>query len=148
MLHVVQQFPKGKTALAGPSAWISQNLFLWHHIYVSGCILKSKKQEILFSHTVEISNLAEGSKAQIKRRFCHSIAMLMVHLFYFIFTDFGLSNCASILGYSDPFSTQCGSPAYAAPELLARKKYGPKIDVWSMWVTSIEKAARFLSPPF
>lgn len=50
----------------------------------------------------------------------------------FFSTDFGLSNCASILGYSDPFSTQCGSPAYAAPELLARKKYGPKIDVWSM----------------
>ncbi|XP_060090321.1 hormonally up-regulated neu tumor-associated kinase isoform X2 [Heteronotia binoei] len=48
--------------------------------------------------------------------------------------DFGLSNCASILGYSDPFSTQCGSPAYAAPELLARKKYGPKIDVWSIGV--------------
>lgn len=46
--------------------------------------------------------------------------------------DFGLSNCAGILGHSDPFSTQCGSPAYAAPELLARKKYGPKIDVWSM----------------
>ncbi|KAL2311679.1 hypothetical protein Nmel_003414, partial [Mimus melanotis] len=50
------------------------------------------------------------------------------------FTDFGLSNCAGILGYSDPFSTQCGSPAYAAPELLARKKYGPKIDVWSIGV--------------
>lgn len=48
--------------------------------------------------------------------------------------DFGLSNCAGILGYSDPFSTQCGSPAYAAPELLSRKKYGPKVDVWSMWV--------------
>ncbi|XP_074839548.1 hormonally up-regulated neu tumor-associated kinase [Carettochelys insculpta] len=48
--------------------------------------------------------------------------------------DFGLSNCADIMGYSDPFSTQCGSPAYAAPELLARKKYGPKIDVWSIGV--------------
>ncbi|KAG8518492.1 Hormonally up-regulated neu tumor-associated kinase, partial [Galemys pyrenaicus] len=50
------------------------------------------------------------------------------------FADFGLSNCAGILGHSDPFSTQCGSPAYAAPELLARKKYGPKIDVWSIGV--------------
>lgn len=49
-------------------------------------------------------------------------------------SDFGLSNCAGILGYSDPFSTQCGSPAYAAPELLSRKKYGPKVDVWSMLV--------------
>ncbi|XP_016394679.1 hormonally up-regulated neu tumor-associated kinase homolog A-like [Sinocyclocheilus rhinocerous] len=48
--------------------------------------------------------------------------------------DFGLSNCAGILGYSDPFSTQCGSPAYAAPELLSRKKYGSKVDVWSIGV--------------
>lgn len=48
--------------------------------------------------------------------------------------DFGLSNCAGILGYADPFSTQCGSPAYAAPELLSRKKYGPKVDVWSIGV--------------
>ncbi|KAM4797197.1 hormonally up-regulated neu tumor-associated kinase [Rhinophrynus dorsalis] len=48
--------------------------------------------------------------------------------------DFGLSNCAGILGYTDPFSTQCGSPAYAAPELLARKRYGPKVDVWSIGV--------------
>ncbi|XP_067255314.1 hormonally up-regulated neu tumor-associated kinase homolog A [Chanodichthys erythropterus] len=48
--------------------------------------------------------------------------------------DFGLSNCAGILGYSDPFSTQCGSPAYAAPELLSRRKYGPKVDVWSIGV--------------
>lgn len=51
---------------------------------------------------------------------------------FFCPSDFGLSNCAGILGYSDPFSTQCGSPAYAAPELLSRKKYGPKVDVWSM----------------
>ncbi|XP_067849275.1 hormonally up-regulated neu tumor-associated kinase homolog A [Heptranchias perlo] len=50
--------------------------------------------------------------------------------------DFGLSNCAGILGYSDPFSTQCGSPAYAAPELLARKKYGPKVDIWSIGVNT------------
>uniref|UniRef100_A0A8D0GYX0 non-specific serine/threonine protein kinase n=1 Tax=Sphenodon punctatus TaxID=8508 RepID=A0A8D0GYX0_SPHPU len=69
------------------------------------------------------------------------LAVEHLHLSYVILsiasiisTDFGLSNCAGILGYSDPFSTQCGSPAYAAPELLARKKYGPKIDVWSIVV--------------
>jgi serine/threonine protein kinase len=28
--------------------------------------------------------------------------------------------------------TQCGSPAYAAPELLNNTKYGPKVDIWSM----------------
>ncbi|XP_007484342.2 serine/threonine-protein kinase MARK1-like [Monodelphis domestica] len=32
-------------------------------------------------------------------------------------------------------NTQCGSPAYAAPELLAHKKYGPKVDVWSIGVS-------------
>ncbi|NXL72614.1 HUNK kinase, partial [Leptocoma aspasia] len=47
--------------------------------------------------------------------------------------DFGLSNTARFEGLSQELlHTQCGSPAYAAPELLAHKKYGPKVDVWSM----------------
>ncbi|NXX47088.1 HUNK kinase, partial [Tricholaema leucomelas] len=47
--------------------------------------------------------------------------------------DFGLSNTTSFKGVSqDLLHTQCGSPAYAAPELLAHRKYGPKVDVWSM----------------
>ncbi|XP_037101259.1 hormonally up-regulated neu tumor-associated kinase homolog A [Syngnathus acus] len=47
--------------------------------------------------------------------------------------DFGLSN--TVKSESLPLellSTQCGSPAYAAPELLAHRKYGPKVDVWSV----------------
>lgn len=31
-------------------------------------------------------------------------------------------------------STQCGSPAYAAPEILNNQKYGPAVDVWSIGV--------------
>jgi len=48
--------------------------------------------------------------------------------------DFGLSNSVP-RAYGDiacSLSTQCGSPAYAAPELLAKKTYGSKVDVWSM----------------
>ena len=37
-------------------------------------------------------------------------------------------------GTEEMCSTQCGSPAYAAPELLSGEKYGPKVDVWSMYV--------------
>uniref|UniRef100_A0A3Q2ZH99 non-specific serine/threonine protein kinase n=1 Tax=Kryptolebias marmoratus TaxID=37003 RepID=A0A3Q2ZH99_KRYMA len=45
---------------------------------------------------------------------------------------FGLSNTLKPDSLSlELLSTQCGSPAYAAPELLAHKKYGPKVDVWS-----------------
>lgn len=50
-------------------------------------------------------------------------------------TDFGLSNTLKTDSLSpELLSTQCGSPAYAAPELLAHRKYGPKVDVWSMYV--------------
>nr|CAB3254896.1 hormonally up-regulated neu tumor-associated kinase homolog A [Phallusia mammillata] len=50
--------------------------------------------------------------------------------------DFGLSNTLTHAqrDTSCPLTTQCGSPAYAAPELLAKKPYGPKVDVWSIGV--------------
>ncbi|KAM9297912.1 hormonally up-regulated neu tumor-associated kinase homolog A-like [Morus bassanus] len=50
--------------------------------------------------------------------------------------DFGLSNTAKFDSLSQELlHTQCGSPAYAAPELLAHRKYGPKVDVWSIGVS-------------
>ncbi|XP_062872048.1 hormonally up-regulated neu tumor-associated kinase homolog A [Trichomycterus rosablanca] len=51
--------------------------------------------------------------------------------------DFGLSNTLRLDSLSlELLNTQCGSPAYAAPELLAHKKYGPKVDVWSVGVST------------
>ncbi|XP_056150166.1 calcium/calmodulin-dependent protein kinase type IV [Lampris incognitus] len=50
--------------------------------------------------------------------------------------DFGLSNTLKAESLSlELLTTQCGSPAYAAPELLAHRKYGPKVDVWSVGVS-------------
>ncbi len=45
--------------------------------------------------------------------------------------DFGLSN------YWAPGTallTQCGSPAYTAPECLGGKKYGAEVDLWSIGI--------------
>ena len=39
--------------------------------------------------------------------------------------DFGLSNTIGS-------QTLCGSPLYAAPEVLGAKHYGKEVDVWSM----------------
>ncbi|NWZ56266.1 HUNK kinase, partial [Haliaeetus albicilla] len=53
-----------------------------------------------------------------------------------VVSDFGLSNTAKFKDLSQELlHTQCGSPAYAAPELLAHRKYGPKVDVWSIGVS-------------
>ncbi|XP_077977821.1 uncharacterized protein LOC144433392 [Glandiceps talaboti] len=45
--------------------------------------------------------------------------------------DFGLSNK---LGPDGLLQTQCGSPAYAAPEIFCNTAYGPGVDVWSMGI--------------
>ncbi|XP_003386170.1 PREDICTED: hormonally up-regulated neu tumor-associated kinase homolog [Amphimedon queenslandica] len=51
--------------------------------------------------------------------------------------DFGLSNEEFIVdetGREIHCRTQCGSPAYAAPELLGQKQYDRAVDIWSIGV--------------
>lgn len=46
--------------------------------------------------------------------------------------DFGLSNTYQI---DEKLSTPCGSPCYAAPELIKGQEYGgEKVDIWSAGV--------------
>ncbi|XP_060068522.1 sperm motility kinase Y-like [Ylistrum balloti] len=45
--------------------------------------------------------------------------------------DFGLSN---VFYGETSLSTQCGSPAYAAPEIFSNQKYGSSVDIWSLGV--------------
>ncbi|XP_076939761.1 CBL-interacting serine/threonine-protein kinase 14-like [Bidens hawaiensis] len=47
-------------------------------------------------------------------------------------TDFGLSAVTSYQNQIQSLHTMCGTPAYVAPEILAKKGYdGAKVDVWS-----------------
>jgi 5'-AMP-activated protein kinase catalytic alpha subunit len=56
--------------------------------------------------------------------------------------DFGLSNT---YGPGELLKTACGSPCYAAPEMIAGKKYlGANVDVWSCGVIMFALICGFL----
>ncbi|KAK1268088.1 CBL-interacting serine/threonine-protein kinase 25 [Acorus gramineus] len=60
-------------------------------------------------------------------------------------SDFGLSALPEQLRQDGLLHTQCGSPAYVAPEVLRKRGYdGPKADMWSCGVVLFVLLAGFL----
>lgn len=102
----------------------------------------------LFDHIIATAKLKEDEARRLFRQAVSALEYMHAHLVVhrdlkpenllldkdknIKINDFGLSN---FINPGVPLKTFCGSPIYAAPEIVSKKKYeGTGVDVWSLGI--------------
>ncbi|OMJ82270.1 hypothetical protein SteCoe_17050 [Stentor coeruleus] len=97
---------------------------------VANTRIKEKEACKLFQQI--ISGIEYIHKLNVVHRDLKPENLLLDHCKSIKIVDFGLSNTYN---NNEELKTACGSPCYAAPEMIAGKKYnGLKVDIWSSGV--------------
>ena len=105
---------------------IQQTLSGLQHLHSKGVIHRDiKSDNILLS--------LEGS---IKLSIYPQIIPRLVFSLTALIADFGF--CAQINESQNKRTTMVGTPYWMAPEVVTRKEYGRKVDIWSLGIMAIE----------
>ena len=83
-----------------------------------------------FPNNPELNNMSRNEK----RKFLATVDLTKVR-FYAKISDFGLS---TILESSSSQMSICGTPLYSSPQLLKKRVYSYKVDVWAIGIMCYE----------
>ncbi|KAI8442328.1 hypothetical protein MSG28_005863 [Choristoneura fumiferana] len=111
-----------------------QNLKLFRHPHIIKLYQRGKLQEHEARRFFQqiISGVDYCHRHMIVHRDLKPENLLLDHNMHVKIADFGLSN---MMMDGEFLRTSCGSPNYAAPEVISGKLYaGPEVDVWSCGV--------------
>uniref|UniRef100_U3IGS0 non-specific serine/threonine protein kinase n=2 Tax=Neognathae TaxID=8825 RepID=U3IGS0_ANAPP len=78
----------------------------------------------------------EGQIAAVCRECFDLLPLTHFNTVALLRADFGF--CAQITPEQSKRSTMVGTPYWMAPEVVTRKAYGPKVDIWSLGIMAIE----------